>query len=93
MTVNVTERDYAIELDTVTMTAPVTFAITNSGPGPHAFAISDASGAVLATTHEISRAKTGQLIVPVLEPGEYTYYCPIVGHKREGMVGTLTITP
>ncbi len=91
MTINATERDYEIELDVASVTAPFTVAITNQGPGPHAFAISDASGKVVATTDEISRAKTGQLVVPALAPGEYTYFCPIVGHKREGMVGTLTV--
>ena len=30
--------------------------------------------------------------VVTLDPGEYTYYCSIPGHRAAGMVGTFTVT-
>ena len=90
-TINAIERDYEIELDAAAVSGPFTVAISNEGPGPHGFAIEDANKQLIATTGEISRAKTGQLVVPALAAGEYTYFCPIVGHRREGMEGKLTV--
>lgn len=91
MTLNATLDDYFIVLSTDTVTAPFTVAISNDGSGPHGFSIEDANKQLIATTDEIGRAKTGQLIVPALAAGTYTYFCPIVGHRRDGMVGTLTV--
>lgn len=91
MTIDATLDSYSITLSTATATAPFTVVISNVGDGPHAFAIEDADKQVLATTDEIGRTKSGQLIVPALAPGQYTYFCPLPGHRREGMVGTLTV--
>lgn len=31
-------------------------------------------------------------VTATLNPGKYTFYCPVPGHKAAGMKGTLTIT-
>ena len=90
-TIDATLDSYSIELSTETTSAPFTFAIENVGDGPHGLALEDADKQLVATTGEIGRAKSDVLVVPQLAPGTYTYFCPIVGHRREGMVGTLTV--
>jgi plastocyanin len=90
-TIDTTLDSYSITLSTETTTAPFTFAITNVGDGPHGLALEDANKQLLATTGEIGRTKTDTLVVEQLAPGTYTYFCPIVGHRREGMFGTLTV--
>jgi plastocyanin len=66
-------------------------AIDFSNPQPlmHDVAIEDKSGKTIAKTEVI--AEGSDSTTAELEPGEYTFYCSVPGHREAGMEGTLTV--
>ena len=74
--------------DQDSLTAPageITINLTNESGMPHNVAI-DGMDAVSETI------TTGSTTLAVtLEPGEYTFYCAVPGHREGGMEGTLTV--
>jgi plastocyanin len=74
---------------TLTATAgQVTVEFANESQLPHAVEI-EGNG-----VEEETETVTGQDAPPLtveLQPGEYTYYCPVGDHRAEGMEGTLTV--
>ena len=67
----------------------VTVDFTNSSPVPHDVAIEDSSGETIAETEVL--AEGSDSTTAELEPGEYTFYCSVPGHRQGGMEGTLTV--
>lgn len=67
----------------------VTIDFTNPQPLSHDVAIEDPSGKTVAKTEVI--AEGSDSAVAELEPGEYTFYCSVPGHREAGMEGTLTV--
>ena len=61
----------------------------NPSTTPHNVAIEDSSGKKLAETKTIGKGETSTEVE--LEPGTYTFFCSIPGHREGGMEGTLTI--
>jgi plastocyanin len=66
-----------------------TIALDNPSSTPHNVAIEDSAGKKLAETKTISEGETTTKVK--LEPGTYTFFCSIPGHRGGGMEGTLTI--
>jgi plastocyanin len=67
----------------------VTVNFTNSSPVPHDVRIEDDSGKELGGTETISESSESAEVD--LNPGTYTYFCSIPGHRQAGMEGTLTV--
>jgi plastocyanin len=67
----------------------VTVDFTNSSPVPHDVAIEDSSGETIAETETLAEGSAST--TAELEPGEYTFYCSVPGHRQGGMEGTLTV--
>ena len=67
----------------------VTVDFTNSSPVPHDVAIEDEGGETLGQTEVISEGSDSTEVE--LEPGTYTFYCTVPGHRQAGMEGTLTV--
>jgi plastocyanin len=68
-------------------TGSVTIKLVNDSDVPHAVEV-EGNG-----VEEESETVTGgetELTVD-LEPGEYTFYCPVGEHRQNGMEGTLTV--
>jgi uncharacterized cupredoxin-like copper-binding protein len=38
-----------------------------------------------------ARAGSASTVTVTLQPGTYTYYCPVPAHRAAGMTGTLTV--
>jgi len=74
------------------ITAPAgddTISFDNPSSTGHNVQIEDASGADIAGTDTISAGKTST--TANLQPGTYTFYCSIPGHREAGMEGTITV--
>jgi len=62
---------------------------TNSSPVPHDVAIEDEAGETIAETEVLSEGSDSA--TAELEPGKYTFFCTVPGHRQGGMEGTLTV--
>jgi len=67
----------------------VTINFTNSSPVGHDVDIEDSGGETIAETEIITEGS--ESTTAELEPGEYTFYCSVPGHRQAGMEGTLTV--
>jgi plastocyanin len=65
----------------------VTIKLVNQSDIPHAVEV---EGNGVEEESETVTAADTELTVD-LEPGEYTYYCPVGDHRPKGMEGTLTV--
>ena len=67
----------------------VTITMTNPSSNPHNVAV---EGNGVDDEGEIVTDGDSSTVSPELEPGEYTFYCSVPGHREGGMEGTLTVT-
>lgn len=86
--VELTARDLSFEPSEVTAAAgSVVVVLTNEGALQHDVIIEEAGDTLVV---EASGGSTERGTID-LEPGTYTFYCGIAGHRQAGMEGTLTI--
>lgn len=67
----------------------VEFRVQNAGQTIHALEVEGPRGEV--ETEDIQPGKSSTLRAELTEPGEYTWYCPVGGHKEQGMEGKITV--
>jgi uncharacterized cupredoxin-like copper-binding protein len=73
---------------TVDAAGKVTFTVSNDGQETHALEVE--GNGIEEETDPIAAGESGTLTVD-LEPGEYEFYCPIDGHREQGMEGELVV--
>lgn len=81
----------ALEFDKAELQAKagtVTVEMANPSDVPHAVAIDGGENAKPGETVTKDGTSTASA---ELAAGEYTYYCPVGGHRQAGMEGTLTV--
>jgi plastocyanin len=66
-----------------------TISFDNRQAVPHDVTVEDSSGKEIGATDLIS-SSTGTATVD-LQPGTYTFFCSVPGHREAGMEGTLTV--
>jgi plastocyanin len=84
------DPDGALAFDTTGLTASageITITLVNESTMPHNVAI---EGNGVDEVSDTITESTTELTV-TLEPGEYTFYCAVPGHRAAGMEGTLTV--
>jgi plastocyanin len=90
-TVTIKETEYKLSPSSVTLAAPgkYTFKVVNNGSISHALEI-EGSG-VEEKTDEIAPGSSATLAVDLKGAGTYEMYCPVDGHRQQGMDGKVTI--
>lgn len=82
--------DLAYEQKSVDAAAgKITVNFTNPQAIPHDVDIEDASGESIGKTELITEGSDS--VEVELEPGAYTFYCSVPGHREAGMEGTLNV--
>ncbi|MGD9737035.1 MAG: plastocyanin/azurin family copper-binding protein [Solirubrobacterales bacterium] len=66
-----------------------TIDFTNQSSVPHDVSIEDSAGKTIAQTEIVSEGSASA--TADLEPGTYTFYCSVPGHRQAGMEGTLVV--
>ena len=66
-----------------------TLEFTNESPVPHDVKIENSKGEEVGGVEIVSEGTESASVK--LEPGEYTFYCSVPGHRQAGMEGTLTV--
>ena len=83
-----TTTDNAFDTDAITVKPGDTITITNEGFAQHDFAVDELG----INSELLDNGGTTTITIPEdAEPGDYEFYCTVVGHKEQGMVGTLTV--
>ena len=80
----------ALAFDAAELEAPageVALVLTNDSPLPHDVS-NEGNGVAVAGETFTGGTRT---TVATLEPGTYTFYCSVLGHREGGMEGTLTV--
>jgi uncharacterized cupredoxin-like copper-binding protein len=89
-TIEVKETEFTLKPAEITLEKPGTylFKAVNSGGTVHALEV-EGQG-IEEETEEIQPAQSAELKVK-LEAGTYELYCPVDGHKEEGMEGKVIV--
>jgi len=87
--VEVSLREFAIDMPDSLPAGPTTFTVTNAGTIEHSFEI-EGRGIEQELEHHLKPGETMTLQVD-LEPGKYEVYCPVDGHKEQGMDRDVTV--
>lgn len=91
-TLALTAAESELKFDKTELTSKpgkVTIDFDNPSTIPHNVEIENEGGEVLGGTETI--ASTEESATVELEPGTYTFFCSIPGHREAGMEGTLTV--
>jgi plastocyanin len=67
----------------------ITVNFTNPAPVPHDVRIEGSDGEEIGGTEVITESNSSAKVE--LEPGTYTFFCSVPGHRQAGMEGTLTV--
>jgi plastocyanin len=77
------------QTDLTTKAGAVTINFDNPASLSHDVKIEDSSGAELGGTDLVSQGDATATVD--LQPGSYTFFCSVPGHRPGGMEGTLTV--
>jgi uncharacterized cupredoxin-like copper-binding protein len=90
-TVDVGETEYKLDPANprVEKSGVITFKATNEGKAEHNIEVETPKGE-FKLDENLKPGESGTLKVD-LEPGTYTWYCPVDDHKGLGMVGKITV--
>jgi uncharacterized cupredoxin-like copper-binding protein len=90
-TVALSETEYKIDpSDPSAKAGEVTFKVTNDGQITHSLEVEGPAGDE-ELSKDLAPGANGTLTVDLSQPGKYEFYCPIDGHRAQGMEGEITV--
>jgi plastocyanin len=90
-TIQISEQEYSLNPSTVNVSKRGTYElnVTNNGTIAHALEIE--GNGVEEKTGDIEPGAAGTLRVTLAQDGSYELYCPIDGHRSQGMKATVIV--
>jgi plastocyanin len=90
-TIQLSEKEYLLTPSKITVAKTGTYELkaTNDGTITHALEIE--GNGVEEKTGDVAPGSTATLRVNLSKDGSYEIYCPIDGHRGQGMAGTLAV--
>jgi uncharacterized cupredoxin-like copper-binding protein len=90
-TVALSETEYKISpADPTAKAGQVTFKVTNDGQITHSLEVEGPAGDE-ELSKDLAPGGSGTVSVDLSQPGKYEFYCPIDGHRAQGMEGEITV--
>ncbi len=92
-TIQISEKEFSLNPSTVSVskTGTYEFEVTNDGQIKHALNIEESGEGAETESGDIEPGQTKTVRFTFSKDGSYEMYCPIDGHKDQGMEGTITV--
>ena len=92
-TIQISEQEYSLSPGTVTLTKAGTYAfeVTNKGTITHAFTIVAGGGGKEVKSGDIKPGAHKTVTDTFAAGKSYEMFCPIDGHRAQGMTGTIKV--
>jgi uncharacterized cupredoxin-like copper-binding protein len=92
-TIQISEKEYSLTPSTVTLSKPGTYAfeVTNDGQITHAFTVEQSGEGDEAESGDIDPGSSKTVKFTFSAGKHYEMYCPVDGHKAQGMAGTISV--
>ncbi len=91
-TVEVGLNEYSIEIPNRLPAGQTLFTVTNSGTVEHNFEIQNDAAGINKTFDQNLQPQEVRTLVVDLVPGTYQVYCPVDGHREQGMRREIEVT-
>jgi uncharacterized cupredoxin-like copper-binding protein len=91
-TVTISETEFKLDPSAIPVdaTGTVTIHVVNDGQVVHALEV-EGNGLEEQKTADIQPGQSVDITVDLAKKGTYKMYCPIDGHRAQGMEGTITV--
>jgi plastocyanin len=89
-TIEVKETEYKLSPDKINLNKPGTYVLKAENTGSTTHALEIEGKGVEEETEDLQAGQSAKLRV-ALKPGKYEIYCPVDGHKEQGMEGTVIV--
>jgi plastocyanin len=92
-TIQISEKEFSLDPATVNLskTGTYEFEVTIDGQVTHALNIEESGGGAEAESGDIGSGETKTVRFTFSAGGSYEMYCPVDGHKDQGMKGTIVV--
>lgn len=92
-TIRISEKEYTLNPSTITLARAGTysFEITNDGEVTHSLDLEASGGGDEVEAGDIEPGETKSVEFTVKAGQSYEMYCPIDGHRQQGMDGTIVL--
>jgi uncharacterized cupredoxin-like copper-binding protein len=90
-TIQISEKEFSLTPARVSVSGPGTYAFKAANNGTTAHALEIEGNGLEQKSSQIQPGSTATLQVTFSKGGSYEMYCPIDGHKQQGMKGTVVV--